>query len=145
MAIHKWSALCVKIFTYSSSLLSIARWIWISCWACLPHSNFVTSKQHNCMNNISKKVVVTRIMTKTTFWIVTKWQLNKHKMTYQERGVKLQLEILHNLYALLSLHKTHSNDFLMIGYLISTHMFHAKDQHNTLFGCVSNFNPSNIS
>jgi hypothetical protein len=30
MAIHKWGALCVKIFTYSSSLLSIARWIWIS-------------------------------------------------------------------------------------------------------------------
>ncbi|CAM6018992.1 unnamed protein product [Sphagnum balticum] len=57
-------------------------------------------------------------------------------MTYQERGLKQQLEVLCNLYALLNLHKTHSGDFLAIGYLTSIQGFHAKDQHNTLFSCV---------
>ncbi len=137
MAIHKWGALCVRIFTCSGSLLSVAGWIWTSCWACLPHSSSVTSKQQNCMNNISKKAVVTGI--------VTEWQLSKHRTTYQERGAKQQLEVLCNLYALSNLHKTHSGDFLATGYLTGIQVFHAKDQHNALFSCVSNFNPSCIS
>jgi hypothetical protein len=66
-------------------------------------------------------------------------------MTYQERGVEQQLEVLCNLYALLNLHKTHSGDFLVTGYLTGIQVFHAKDQHNTLFSCVSSFNPSCIS
>jgi hypothetical protein len=116
-------------------LLLVAGWIWTSCWACLPHCSSVTRKQQNCMNKISKKAVVTGI--------VIEWQLfelwQNDRMTYQERGVKQQLEVLCNLYAVSNLHKTHSGDFLATGYLTGIQVFHAKDQHNALFSCVSNF------
>jgi hypothetical protein len=53
-------------------------------------------------------------------------------MTYQERGVKQQLEVLCNLYALSNLYKTQSGDFLVTGYLTGIQVFHAKDQHNII-------------
>ncbi|CAM6021334.1 unnamed protein product [Sphagnum balticum] len=50
-------------------------------------------------------------------------------------GVKQQLEVLCNLYAL-SLLTTHSSDFLATGYLTGTQVLHAKDQQKALFSCV---------
>jgi acyl-CoA oxidase len=58
-------------------------------------------------------------------------------------GVKQQLEVLCNLYAL-SLLTAHSGDFLATGYLTSRQVFLAKDQQKALFSAVSDLNPSCI-